>query len=500
MARNALRVAGVLLLVVAVYWPDTLALGHYWLDQDVNAQAGILIALLSAFLLFHVRGRLEEVPMGPVLWACLPLLACAAASLIGWRAGILTLQLFFLPLILWLAVYSLLGPQAARRAGFAIGFLYFALPGWGLLGPTLQRLTAGVVGVIGPGIGLPVTMSGTTASLPGGINFVIERACSGVDFLTIGLAIAMLQGELERARLRRRAGLIGGMLLLAVVSNWLRVLLIIEIGYRSKMRSALATRDHLALGWVIFAGALLTFVWLAGRGAATTSSEAVVCGPGAVEPARMTATRGHTKWRYGAVAAALLGVPALVYGRLLAAEPPADAAALELPRGQAPWQGPADSMDLLWQPRFVGVHAERRARYESADGRAVEVVAMGFATQSRGAQILNESNSLLGNGGLAIEAVHLVEEADIPHGEVIAVDSQGRRSLIWSVIDIGGHLFGEPLASQLWYGARSLIATPYSELFALRAQCNVSCDGARAALTGFLQANGPALFASIPAP
>jgi exosortase len=499
MARNAVRVASVLLLVAALYWPDTVALGRYWHDQDVNAQAGILIAFLSAFLLFRLRGRFEQTPMRPALWACLPLVACAAASLICWRAGILTLQLFFLPLILWLTLFSLLGQQAARLAGFAIGFLYFALPGWGLLGPALQRLTANAVRIIGPLVGLPVVMSGTTAHLPGGITFVIERACSGVDFLTIGLAVAMLQGELEQARLRRRVSLLGGMLLIAILSNWLRVLLIIAIGYHSNMSSALATRNHLAFGWAIFAGALLVFVWLAGRGAGNTPDAPVAAkANGAVATMRVNA-EGHAAWRYGVVATALLAAPALVYARLLATEPRAGVSALQLPQGHTPWQGPsAGSMDRLWQPQFVGEHAERRALYVSADGRTVEVVAIGFAEQSMGAQILNERNSLLGNNGLAIEAVHLIAGPGFPHGEVIAVDPQGRRSLIWSVIDIGGHLFGEPLASQLWYGARSLVATPYSELFALRAQCSGSCDGARAALADFLRANGSALLASLP--
>ena len=55
------------------------------------------------------------------------------------------------------------------------------------------------------------------------------------------------------------------MTLLAVLSNWLRVLLILAIGYLTHMRSALATRGHVALGWVVFACALLLFVWAAGR-------------------------------------------------------------------------------------------------------------------------------------------------------------------------------------------------------------------------------------------
>ena len=498
MPRNAIRVGAVLLLVAAFYWPDTVALGRYWLDQDVNARAGALIALLSGFLLFRARWRFEQIPVRPIPSACLPLIVCAVASLICWRAGILTLQLLFLPLILWLALLSVLGWQAARLAAFPIGFLYFAVPGWGVLGPALQRLTASAVGVIGPVVGLPVSMSGTTASLPGGMAFSIERACSGVDFLTIGLAIAALHGELENARLRRRLNLIGGMLLLAILSNWLRVILIIEIGYRSHMHSALATRDHLAFGWVIFACALLAFVWLAGRGAVTTPEAPIVGEPHGEAVGRPFAPQGHTAWRYGVVATALLAVPALVYARLLALEPRVGAAALELPQAQTPWQGPEDSADPLWQPQFVGAHAELRARYQSADGRAVEVLAIGFPRQTQGAQILNERNSLLGNYGLAIEAVSLVEGSGIPHGEVIVVDPEGRRSLVWSVIDIGGHLFGEPLSSQLWYGARSLIGTPYSALFALKTPCESSCDGARAVLADFLRANGSALFGSLP--
>lgn len=498
MPRNAIRVGSVLLLVAALYWPDTVALGRHWLEQDVNAQAGALIALLSGFLLLRVRGRFEQIPMRPVPWACLPLIAGAVASLICWRAGILTLQLLFLPLILWLAVLAVLGPKAARLAAFPIGFLYFALPGWGLLAPALQRLTASAIGVIGPVVGLPVSMLGTTASLPGGIRFSIERACSGVDFLTVGLAIAALHGELEHARLRRRLSLIGGMLLLAIVSNWLRVILIIEIGYHSQMRSALATRDHLAFGWVIFACALLLFVWLAGRGAGTAPDAPVVGEPHRDAVVRPSAPRGSAAWRYVMVVTALLAVPALVYGRLLATESRTGATTFELPSGRTPWHGPAAAADTLWQPQFVGAHAKLRARYQSADGRAVEVVAIGFPKQRQGAQILNERNSLLGNHGLAIEAVSLVEGSGMPHGEVIVVDPKGRRSLIWSVIDIGGRLFGEPLSSQLWYGARSLIGTPYSALFALRTPCESSCDAARAVLADFLRANGSALFASLP--
>ena len=57
MSRNVVKVGLVLLLVAALYWPDTVALLRYWLHQDVKARGGILITILSGFLLFHARGR-----------------------------------------------------------------------------------------------------------------------------------------------------------------------------------------------------------------------------------------------------------------------------------------------------------------------------------------------------------------------------------------------------------------------------------------------------------
>lgn len=499
MQRNASRVALVLLAVAAIYWPDIAALGRYWAGQDANAQTGVLIALLSGCLLYRARRRFGEVPADPAPWACLPLIACAAVSLIGWRAGILTLQLLFLPLILWLSLLAVLGRDVARLTAFPIAFLYFALPGWGLLGPALQRLTAWAVGVIGPVIGLPLTMSGMTVTLPAGMSFIVTPACSGVDFLTVGLAIAALYGELEQATMRRRARLMGGMLLVAIVGNWLRVILIIEIGYHSHMQSALATRDHRALGWVVFACALLLFVWMAGRKGAGASSTAGAAEPHDHAVPQGSAYRAHEVWlRYGMVAAGLLSLPGLVYVSSLLTRPHVSAEALQLPAARAPWHGSAEPADALWQPMFVGAHATRRGRYERADGRVVEVVAVGFAQQIQGAQILNERNSLLGHNGLTIESVSLIEDPGAAHGEVIATDPQGGRSIIWSVIDIGGRLFGEPLASQLWYGVRSLIGTPYSALFALRTRCESSCDAARVVLGDFLRENGSALFASLP--
>src|SRR6185312_7783886 len=145
-------------------------------------------------------------------------------------------------------------------------------------------------------------------------------------------------------------------------------------GYLSHMHSALATRGHVAFGWLIFACALLSFAWAAGgRGRAESGAPAAEARyAGAVAGA--SAHRGRTVWRYGMVVTALLAVPVLVYVSLAESEAHADTAVLELPPARTPWRGTAGFSDPLWQPTFVGAHAEQRASYQGADGQVVEVV------------------------------------------------------------------------------------------------------------------------------
>jgi hypothetical protein len=95
---------------------------------------------------------------------------------------------------------------------------------------------------------------------------------------------------------------------------------------------------------------------------------------------------------------------------------------------------------------------------------------------------------------VAEDKVELGRDAYI---ETVFRDGEGRRSLVWSVYDIGGRRFVTPLLSQLWYGMRSLGGAPYSVLFAFRTPCGVSsCDHAHATMQHFAVTMGAAVFRS----
>jgi len=160
-----------------------------------------------------------------------------------------------------------------------------------------------------------------------------------------------------------------------------------------------------------------------------------------------------------------------------------------LPSGRGGWSGPFNVGESQWQPRFVGVHTQSHAAYVDESGRTLEMIEIFYSEQRQDSELVNWSNSLLG-GGLRGESERIIAAAGGAFRETAAVDSIGRRWVVWSVYDIGGHRFVEPLLEQLWYGTHAVFGAPGSALLAFRMSCDPSCDQARAALQRFLRAEG----------
>jgi exosortase len=488
MPRHDVMAIGLIALALVVYWPSATNLWAYWLQVDGTTQYGLLIAAISIWLLFRSREALAAAPIEPVPWALPALLVVGAGSLLFWRAGIETLQLALLPPLLLLAVLGALGTRVVRIVAFPVLFLYFAVPGWGLLWPSLQAMTIKAVAVIAPLVGLPAHVSGDLVTLPGVAVFEIGSKCSGVDFLIVGLAVAALIGELERASIARRAWLMALMGAISIVSNWVRVFLIIVIGYATHMRNPLATSRHLLFGWIVFAAALLLYLWLAPRSAP----------PAVAHGERAAGSDGVLARRAVAGGLATLGAlalfPAGIYALDLAQGAPQGVTEMALPPAQAPWHGPLAATDPLWQPRFIGAHFERQFAYQGPDGRSVEVAAIGYSRRKQGRELVGDESSLVGKGGLAATAYGLATAGGQRFREITVEDGAGDLSVIWWVYDIGGRRFATPAYSELWYGLKALIRPPYSVLYALRTSCRPSCEAARRALKSFVESNGDGLF------
>jgi EpsI family protein len=479
-----LLVGGLIATAIAVYWPISVQLWGYWL-QPYDGGQGFLVAALSLWLIVRARGRLAAAPVRPCPWAILLLIPASIAALILWRAGIQSLHFLLLPALMMGAVLTAFGPAVARILLVPIGFLYFSMPAWEQLTPLLQGVTVRVVGALAPLVGLPASVHGMLLAFPDGTTFEVTALCAGVGLLVQGLAVATLLGELEVAPLARRLKLFGSMVIVALVANWVRVLIIIYAGYTTGMRHIIVQR-HLLFGWLFFVCVLVAYVWLASRSRVDSAAAA-----GTAPAARQL----PTPLSYALAVAALSAVPLLVYAVAPTQDPSGAAATLHWPAGSSQWHGPNSSADGFWQPRFVGQHVESEAAYRDAAGREVEILAIGYPVQDYGRKLVSEGNSLLGAGVRQLTG-RVVDGSGQLYYEMVVADGQGGQSVIWYVYDIGGRSFVIPVYSQLWYGVRALSAQPYSVLFALRARCDSSCSAARETLNSFVQGMGSQLRAS----
>lgn len=476
--------AGLLAVAVAAYWPSAAALWGYWSDQPYEGGHGPIVVGLAIWLLYRSRHRLAQAAVHPMTSALPLVVLCSVASVLFWRAGIQALQLLMLPALMLAAVLAAFGLAVARIVSVPIGFLYFAMPAWNLLSHTLQALTVKVMSILAPVTGLPATFHGAQISFPSGATFIVTPGCGGVGFLVQGLAVATLLGELEQAPVARRVRLLAAMVVVALVGNWIRVLALLHIGYSTNMRHVLVSRDHLEFGWVLFVIVLVAFVWLATRRPLPAQSERSPLHP---------VPRVISRHAYFTAVCALAATPLLVGVVFPVAVRGSEAAQLSLPSGRDGWGGPFAVTDATWTPEFVGEHTLQRAMYQDSHARAVEVVAVGYTMQEQGRELVNEDNSLLGSGGLTVVSSSIVEVQGIQYWELVTLDGQEQRSIIWCLYDIGGRPFVIPILSQLWYGARALVAPPYSALWALRTSCAGTCETARATLTEFARGMGDTL-------
>lgn len=486
--RTFLLVVALVVATAIVYWPSVAALWRYWIYLPSLGGHGSLVVVLAAWMLLRSKDRINSAPNRPAVWALLPLVLCSIAWLIFWKAGIQSLHLVLLPVLVFLAVLAAFGGAVARAVAVPAAYLYFSMPAWNLLSVPLQDLTVRVVALLAPPFGLPALVSGSQISFPTGATFVVTVACSGIAFLVQGLAVATLLGELERASVGRRVMLLAGMAVVALIANWVRVLLLLEIGYSRGMDNVLVAQYHLEFGYVLFVIVLIAFVWIAARAPLPTRN------PSKLSPVNHPTTHLMT----GAYVAAFVALTMGPLAALLFSRQPAGSDAsrqLRLPTGHQEWRGPLPVTTEDWRPTFIGPHSEQHFAYEDGH-RRVEALVIGYAWQTQGQELINEGNSLFGNQNLSPVDFTIVRETDGAYQETLVADGAGHRSVIWSVYNIGGQAFVIPLFSQLWYGLRSLGKPPYSALLAFRAECAPSCDEARSTLERFVRGMGKDLIAA----
>jgi exosortase/archaeosortase family protein len=151
---------------------------------------------------------------------------------------------------------------------------------------------------------VPTVVESYSVTIPEG-RFTIAEGCSGKRYLIVALAFAALVAAMRGLRARRAALLVAASAALALIANWLRVIVIIYAGHVSNMQHYLVAEEHITFGWLLFAPLLLGIVMVArllDRGSKPAPATAA---NGATDGC---ATAGRAAW---VLSALCLAIPAL---------------------------------------------------------------------------------------------------------------------------------------------------------------------------------------------
>lgn len=455
-AHPAAVVWALTFLVSGLFWPTLAALWGVWMHV-ADYQYGFLAAGIALWLLFKESNRIDAADVKPEMRILPALAVTLVVWMVAYRAHSDMLQQVLFPAVLLLSVYASLGFVAARTVAFPIAYFYFAMPLWDHFVPVLQWMTTQAAENLLALLNVPTQVDGHQVTIPAG-KFSIVEGCSGKRYFIIGLSFAALLGWLQGVRRGRFILLLAIAALIAILVNWVRVVIVIYAGHVSDMQHYLVAVEHKTLGYALFLPMLWVIAWV-GRRLAMPHE--------APEP-----THANLSWHD--VARSLAGPSLLILGSLVwltAASRSVDASVAVgvFPLRVGEWHGPLPA-SREWEPRFAGASDERRASYADAQGR-IDIYVNAYGQQSDGQELVYHSNSL----SPAPSWIPVRTWSSSGLRIWIATHPQHGRWVFAQTYVVGGHATPSALQAQFLYGWSALGTPDMSGVVGLATRCQNDC-------------------------
>ncbi len=242
----------ILALIVLLFYPSFRDLFAVWTIWDQSQSHGIPVAAMFVYFLWKTLpwANAEKISgerffIAPLLMLCVLLWVLFYVVKVKILHELLLMPIFITALTL---VYGVKTVWAHR---VLLLLPIYVIPIWDFINGHLVFLSSAVVAEMVRAINLPALINGNNIQIPSG-HIVIADGCSGLRYFIISLCLAHTVSYLNGYK---EKGLLVCLLVaasLGLITNWIRIFLLICIGYTTEMKSSLM-EDHEAFGWVLFA-------------------------------------------------------------------------------------------------------------------------------------------------------------------------------------------------------------------------------------------------------
>ncbi len=153
------------------------------------------------------------------------------------------------------------GFQNWSKSALIIFLLTLSLPIWDALLEPLVRLASAVVTHITQYLNIAVLIEGNSITTPYG-RILIAEGCAGIRYLLVSIVFSAIISHLNHYNTASTLLSLAIGALIGLVANWVRILVLILVGYYSNMQSGLM-HDHEFFGWIVFAIFILPAMYFA---------------------------------------------------------------------------------------------------------------------------------------------------------------------------------------------------------------------------------------------
>lgn len=254
----------VFLAVVLVSYQATVEwIDEFWFKEGGIHVHGPVLVLLIAYLLWdnRVAWMYRAGPSTSLWW--LALLGAAVLWLLAWAAEMYPLQVLSLFGVMLSGLCLIVGEGSWRTFAPRFGLIIFALPVWFNILPPLQAIaTFGSQAILNL-FGLVIFVEDIYVHTSVG-TFEIAGGCAGLGLFLVSLCLAGYLAFTHATRPIQTVMLFLGAALLGIVANWIRISIIIAVGYFYGIEHPLVS-DHGDLGWIVYAVVGFPFMILVSR-------------------------------------------------------------------------------------------------------------------------------------------------------------------------------------------------------------------------------------------
>jgi exosortase D (VPLPA-CTERM-specific) len=215
-------------VAVAAFAPFAGVLGDVYNIWNLKPEYshGIMIPVLSAFLIWRQRAELRLLPFTGSWYGLALIVAGLVLRFVGVMTTMQTLQHYAFLLVLYGLVLTLVGPTIFRRLWMPLLILIFAVPLPSVFNNALSlqlQLVSSQLGVwIIRAAGISVLLEGNVIDL-GSYQLEVAEACSGLRYLLPLMTLAFIVAYLFRGTLWKRVAIFLSSVPITVIMNSLRI-------------------------------------------------------------------------------------------------------------------------------------------------------------------------------------------------------------------------------------------------------------------------------------